>query len=208
MISFINDPNELKGRRAPVTGRSRGIGGAIVRRLLSAGARAVAVARNPVEHFPADAAWMQRDVSSVEGVQADGHTWFNSQNSGNSQDCVTPISFSTPVFSGIQLGTRLHCSRDGCSDEKNALRRQRGDSMPWINLTVRRGTFAKEVQHAVMAKLTDALMFWEKIPDTAEARKEMKGWVYQVDEDSHHNGGRPHHKDPFYFIEVSPSHRL
>ena len=33
MISFINDPNELKGRRALVTGGSRGIGGAIVRRL-------------------------------------------------------------------------------------------------------------------------------------------------------------------------------
>jgi phenylpyruvate tautomerase PptA (4-oxalocrotonate tautomerase family) len=74
--------------------------------------------------------------------------------------------------------------------------------MPWINLTVRKGTFAKEVQHAVMAKLTDALMFWEKIPDTPEARKKMKGWVYIVDEDSDYNGGTPHHKDPFYFIEV------
>jgi short-subunit dehydrogenase len=30
----------------------------------------VAVARNPVEDFPADAAWIQGDVSSVEGVQA------------------------------------------------------------------------------------------------------------------------------------------
>jgi phenylpyruvate tautomerase PptA (4-oxalocrotonate tautomerase family) len=46
------------------------------------------------------------------------------------------------------------------------------------------------------------LMFWEKIPDTPEARKKMKGWVYLVDEDSDYNGGTPHHKDPFYFIEV------
>ena len=45
MISFINDPNELKGRRALVAGGSRGIGGAIVRRLPSARARVVAVAR-------------------------------------------------------------------------------------------------------------------------------------------------------------------
>jgi NAD(P)-dependent dehydrogenase (short-subunit alcohol dehydrogenase family) len=30
MISFINDPKELKGRRTLVTGGSRGIGGAIV----------------------------------------------------------------------------------------------------------------------------------------------------------------------------------
>jgi hypothetical protein len=74
--------------------------------------------------------------------------------------------------------------------------------MPWINLTVRKGAFTKEVQHAVMAKLTDALMFWEKIPDTLEARKKMKGWVYLVDEDSDYNGGTPHHQDPFYFIEV------
>jgi hypothetical protein len=52
MISFANDPNELKGRRALVT-EDRGIGGAIVRRLLSVGARVVAVARNPVQDFPA-----------------------------------------------------------------------------------------------------------------------------------------------------------
>lgn len=50
--------------------------------------------------------------------------------------------------------------------------------MPWINLTIRRGTFTKETQHAVMA-ITDVLMFWEKIPDTPEARKKMKGWVYE-----------------------------
>jgi NAD(P)-dependent dehydrogenase (short-subunit alcohol dehydrogenase family) len=30
----------------------------------------IAVARNPVEDFPADAAWIQGDVSSLEGVQA------------------------------------------------------------------------------------------------------------------------------------------
>ena len=30
----------------------------------------------------------------------------------------------------------------------------------------------------------------------------MKGWVYEVAEDSDYNGGSPAHKDPFYFIEV------
>ena len=30
----------------------------------------VAVAQHPVEDFPADAAWIQGDVSSVEGVRA------------------------------------------------------------------------------------------------------------------------------------------
>ena len=38
--------------------------------------------------------------------------------------------------------------------------------------------------------------------NTPEARKFMKGWVYEVDEDSDYNGGSPHHEDPFYFIEV------
>jgi hypothetical protein len=71
--------------------------------------------------------------------------------------------------------------------------------MPWINLTMRRGALTKEMQHAVMAKLTDALMFWEKIPDTAEARKKMKGWIYEVAEDADYNGGSPTHEHPFYF---------
>jgi phenylpyruvate tautomerase PptA (4-oxalocrotonate tautomerase family) len=74
--------------------------------------------------------------------------------------------------------------------------------MPWINLTLRRGALTKDVQHAVMAKLTDALMFWEKIPDTPEARKKTMGWVYEVAEDSDYNSGSPCHEDPFYFIEV------
>ena len=74
--------------------------------------------------------------------------------------------------------------------------------MPWINLTIRRGTFTKDVLHAVMAKLTDALMFWEKIPDNPEARKKMMGWVYEVDEVSGYSGGSPHHTDPYYCIDV------
>jgi hypothetical protein len=32
-----------------------------------------------------------------------------------------------------------------------------------------------------MAKPTAALMFWEKIPETPQARKKMKAWVYVVD---------------------------
>src|ERR1700730_18929002 len=68
--AILAHQKELKGRRALVTGGSRGIGGAIVRRLLSGGARVVAVARNRVEDFPAEATWIDGDVSSVESVQA------------------------------------------------------------------------------------------------------------------------------------------
>ena len=74
--------------------------------------------------------------------------------------------------------------------------------MPWISLTLRRGAFTKTVQHAVMAKHTDALMFWEKLPETPEAGKKTMGWVYEVAEDSDYNSGTPYHEDPSYFIEV------
>ena len=81
--------------------------------------------------------------------------------------------------------------------------------MPWINLTMRRGALDKERQHALMADLTSALMFWEQVPDTPAARKFMRGWVYEVAEDSDYNAGLPDHKDPFYFIEVRmPAGRL
>jgi phenylpyruvate tautomerase PptA (4-oxalocrotonate tautomerase family) len=74
--------------------------------------------------------------------------------------------------------------------------------MPWINLTIRRGAMTKEMQHAVMAKLTDALMYWEKVPDTSEARRIMKGRVYEVGEDADYVGGSPDHEAPSYFIEA------
>jgi NAD(P)-dependent dehydrogenase (short-subunit alcohol dehydrogenase family) len=69
-MSFVNDPNELKGKRALVTGGSRGIGAAIVQRLVAAGAQVVTTARNPVADFPTNATFIKGDVGSVEGVQA------------------------------------------------------------------------------------------------------------------------------------------
>jgi phenylpyruvate tautomerase PptA (4-oxalocrotonate tautomerase family) len=81
--------------------------------------------------------------------------------------------------------------------------------MPWINLTIRRGAMPKQVQHALMAKLTEVLMWWEKVPDTPRARSIMKGWVYEVDEDADYSAGSPTHEKPFYFIEIRiPINRL
>jgi hypothetical protein len=65
--------------------------------------------------------------------------------------------------------------------------------MPWINVTLRRGAFPKPVQHAMMAKLTEVLMWWEKVPYTPAASKIMKGWVYEVAEDADSNVGSPDH---------------
>jgi phenylpyruvate tautomerase PptA (4-oxalocrotonate tautomerase family) len=82
-------------------------------------------------------------------------------------------------------------------------------AMPWINLTLRRGALSKSIQHAMMARLTETLMWWENVPDTPKARTMMKGWVYEVDEDADYNAGQPDHEKPFYFLEVRiPIERL
>ena len=81
--------------------------------------------------------------------------------------------------------------------------------MPWINLTVREGALSKPVQHALMAKLTEVLMWWEKVPNTPRARSIMKGWVYEVAKDADYNAGSPEHDKPFYFLEIRiPINRL
>jgi phenylpyruvate tautomerase PptA (4-oxalocrotonate tautomerase family) len=74
--------------------------------------------------------------------------------------------------------------------------------MPWINLTMRRGALSKDARHEMMARLTEVLMWWEKMPNTSRARSIMKGWVYEVDEDADYSAGRPDHEKPFYFLEI------
>jgi phenylpyruvate tautomerase PptA (4-oxalocrotonate tautomerase family) len=81
--------------------------------------------------------------------------------------------------------------------------------MPWINLTLRRGALPKPVQQAAMAKLTEVLMWWERVPDTPTARSIMKGWIYEVDNDADYTAGTPDHEKPFYFVEIRiPVNRL
>ncbi|MFJ4966518.1 oxidoreductase [Streptomyces sp. NPDC088729] len=60
---------ELAGRRAVVTGGSRGIGAAIARNLLDAGATVVTSARNDSGHTPSGAAFVKADLSTPEGVR-------------------------------------------------------------------------------------------------------------------------------------------
>ena len=81
--------------------------------------------------------------------------------------------------------------------------------MPWINVTLRKGALPKDAQHALMAKLTEILMWWEKVPDTPQARSIMKGWIYEVPEDADYVAGSPEHEKPCYFIEIRiPINRL
>ena len=66
----LSTPRDLDGKRALVTGGSRGIGAAIVQRLLDAGAQVVATARTATDTTPAKATFLTGDVSSEAGARS------------------------------------------------------------------------------------------------------------------------------------------
>ncbi|MGH8297401.1 MAG: oxidoreductase [Steroidobacteraceae bacterium] len=70
MSNTLDLSKELIGRRALVTGGSRGIGAAITRRLLDAGAKVVVAARTRNDDTPADATFVPGDVTTIDGVEA------------------------------------------------------------------------------------------------------------------------------------------
>ncbi|MEV0324539.1 SDR family oxidoreductase [Streptomyces sp. NPDC050658] len=72
MTTFENGSGtrELKGKRALVTGGTRGIGAAVVRQLLDAGAEVLTTARSASSAAPEGAAFVAADVRSRAGAQA------------------------------------------------------------------------------------------------------------------------------------------
>ena len=70
MSNKLDFSKELIGRRALITGGTRGIGAAIAQRLLDAGAKVVVTARSRGEALPAGAAFVAGDVASASGVKA------------------------------------------------------------------------------------------------------------------------------------------
>src|SRR6201996_9406964 len=60
---------EFAGRRALVTGGSKGIGAAIAQRLLDGGATVAVAARNPHQQTPKNAIFIKGDIMTQEGAK-------------------------------------------------------------------------------------------------------------------------------------------
>ena len=69
-IGHGSGTQELKGKRALITGGSRGIGAAVVRQLLDAGAEVLTTARSATSTVPEGAAFVEADVRTRTGAQA------------------------------------------------------------------------------------------------------------------------------------------
>ncbi|MEV6947030.1 SDR family oxidoreductase [Streptomyces sp. NPDC051172] len=65
-----SEKRELAGKRALVTGGSRGIGAAVVRQLLDAGAEVLTTARSASNTVPEGAAFVEADVRTRAGAEA------------------------------------------------------------------------------------------------------------------------------------------
>lgn len=66
---FTVDTNEFRGKHALVTGGTKGMGEAIVRRLTLGGALVATAARSPLPAGQQPALFIQTDVGTAEGVQ-------------------------------------------------------------------------------------------------------------------------------------------
>src|SRR6266852_4552297 len=67
--SHLDLTREFAGKRALITGSSRGIGAAVAQRLLDGGAKVVVTARNKHAETPKDGIFVAGDLRTLEGAQ-------------------------------------------------------------------------------------------------------------------------------------------
>jgi len=67
---FSVDGNEFQGKRVLVTGGTKGMGEAIVRRLTIGGGSVATTARSPLPKGQQPAMFVQRDIGMADAVQA------------------------------------------------------------------------------------------------------------------------------------------
>jgi phenylpyruvate tautomerase PptA (4-oxalocrotonate tautomerase family) len=67
----------------------------------------------------------------------------------------------------------------------------KGKSMPMIELTLPKGALDSQQIKTLMHRATKTLMWWEKIPDTAEARAIAWAMVNEIDQSHFTVGGLP-----------------
>jgi NAD(P)-dependent dehydrogenase (short-subunit alcohol dehydrogenase family) len=66
---FSVDPREFVGKRALITGGTKGVGEAIARRLAAGGATVATTARSPLPDAQHPDVFVQADISTAEGVK-------------------------------------------------------------------------------------------------------------------------------------------
>ncbi len=92
--------NEFKGKKALVTGGSRGIGAATAQRLIDGGATVIVTARSRHEQTPAGATFIQADISTLAGANTISEETLNIF--GGLDILVNNVGAATPKLPGIE----------------------------------------------------------------------------------------------------------
>ena len=100
---FSLDPNEFKGKRVLVTGGTKGMGAAIVRRLALSGALVATTARSPLPEGQTPALFVQEDIGTPDGVRKVGERIF--QEWGGLDMLVNNVGGSDAPNGGFQALT-------------------------------------------------------------------------------------------------------